>query len=102
MGEGATIMQTEVGQLHGRVTVIETKLEGVMSGISDLTKVVRAMADQPRALPLKEVALTILACFGVFSYVGSFLEGQYAKNAAVDHYRIEQLEKRLHQLLIKP
>lgn len=81
---------------HGtRLVVVETQLAQMQAGINDLTKAVRALADQPRQPPFKEIAATVAVCLGIVAYVGGYLEGQFKKSTAVTEYRIEQLEKRL-------
>lgn len=79
--------------MNTRLTVVETTLGQMQTGIADLTKAVRALADQPRALPFKEIAATVAVCLGIVAYVGGFMESQYRKNNAVLEYRICVLEK---------
>jgi hypothetical protein len=92
MGGGTAVMAED---LHGRVTIIETKLESMMLGISELTKAVRAISDQPRPLPLKEVGAAILMCFGLFAYVDSYVDSRISRQAESLKYRIAEVEKKI-------
>lgn len=92
-GLGEKRVADEQNDLDKRLVVVETTLTQMQAGISDLTKAVRSIADQPRAIPFKEIAGTVLVCFGIFAYVGGFIETQYRKNNAVLEYRVCVLEK---------
>lgn len=82
-------------QSSARIEVIETKLEHFSLAINELTKAVKEIAQRPQQIAWREIAVTAGAFLGLFAYVGNYLEGQYAKNIAVEKYRIEQVEKKL-------
>jgi hypothetical protein len=84
--------------LSTRVTVIETTLGQITNNLAELTKAVRAIADQPRQLPWKEVGATVLVMFGIAAYIGNYLEAQHHKNVAVLEYRMLQAEAKINAL----
>ena len=91
--------------IHGRVQVLETRFDHVDRTLGDLTKLIKEIASQPRALPLKEIAMTVAAVLGVMAYVGNFLEAQSKKNIAVLEYRTDLLDRKIQaipQLMFVP
>ncbi len=101
MGKGAAV--TVELDASGRLTLLETEFRKhesrVEAGFTDIAKSLRALSDKIDAkgspIAWKEIGATIITMCMIFAYVGNYLEGQYAKNIAVEKYRLEQVEKKL-------
>jgi hypothetical protein len=78
-----------------RVATLETKMDALTDNVVKLTKAVETIASRPSTIAWREIAITAGAFLMLFAYIGNYLEGQHAKNVAVDKYRISQLEQQM-------
>jgi hypothetical protein len=85
-------------KLYARVEVLEHTMQQVATQLSDLnknfTKFVEKQQDVPRAMPFKEIAGAIVACFAIFFYVETYVSNKVRAGNEQAYYRIEQLERR--------
>ena len=80
---------TRLGVLENRMDQHETTLQEVLRVVNGLKD---GIASTPQSIAWREIAATVLVMMGIFSYSGSYLEGQYHKNVSVLEYRLSQLE----------
>ena len=85
----------EAKSLEPRVVVLETKIDGVITAVHELTKAVREIANAPKNIAWREIAITVGTMLAIFAYVGGYLEGQHIKNVAVEKHRLAIVERAL-------
>ncbi len=98
MGKRPALVGDTTHELDTRMVRVESRLDHIETNIDDIAKSVRALVNQPRAPAWTQIGATILTMCAIFSYVGSYLEGQYSKNVAVEKYRLEQVERKIDKL----
>jgi hypothetical protein len=86
---------------HERISIVETRLDGIENTLRDVVTALREIAGQPKTIAWREILVTAGAVLGICAYAGSFLEAQDKKNSAPLEQRVQMIERAMgNQLLL--
>jgi len=78
-----------------RVVAVETKLDSVIKAVGDLAGSVKDIANRPSNIAWREIAITIAAFLGLFTYFDNYVAQKNGTSNAISYHRLQTVEKAL-------